>query len=153
MSPPFDFTVTRNAYGLHTFFLVGQSLDGLSVLLLVFSNDLPDSDAVFGGGSDEVALGVEGEGVDHTSCVVLEGRLLQIGDVPEVELLVLATGGDVLTDWVDGDGVNLSLVRLELVTNCLVGVPNLEPAVPAHRDQVGVQGSEDGGVAELADPV
>ena len=58
-------------------------------------------------------------------------RFLQVGDVPEVESLVLASGGQILGVGGNRHGVDLVHVGLEGVPDLEVGVPDFESAVPA----------------------
>lgn len=124
---------------------------------LLISIDLPDSDLVLSGGSDPVHFGVEGNLVNGGASVILIHWFLQVGDVPDVEFLVLSSGDDQFTVGGDSEGINVSFVRLELVPDGIIDVPDLEPAVPAHASEKWLNSNTlaliDGAESNLRDPV
>jgi hypothetical protein len=125
---------------------------------LLVSVNLPDSDFVLSGSGDPVHLGVEGDLVDGGASFVFIDGLLEVGDVPNVELLVLAAGHDVPTTvGGDGDGVDVAFVGFELEPDGVVDVPDFEPAVPADADEIGLDSDAlafiDGAEPDLGDPI
>lgn len=140
--------------GLLLFLGQGQ----VSVRLVIVTHQVPDGDTVVGGNAHPLQFLVEEDLVDLALRINGSDGLLEVGDVPEVEGLVLASGGQVLGVGGDGHGVDLSLVGLEGVSNLEIGVPDLESSVPSDRGEVGVEGAlglalQVGRVSDLADPV
>jgi len=81
----------------------------------------------------------------------LSGFLGKVSEIPDLDAVLLASGGDVGTHWSNGEGVDVGFVGLEAVLDEEVGVPDLKSAVPASG------GEEwsllDWGVSDGADPV
>jgi len=130
----------------------------VSVRLVFVAHQIPDLHTVLSGNADPLQLVVEEDLVNFTLSVDGTDGFLQVGHIPEVEDLVLTTSGQVFGVGGDGDGVDLTIMGLEGVSDLEVGVPDLETSVPADRGEVGVEGAlglslQLGRVADLADPV
>lgn len=131
--------VTLNGFGF-------EDSEGLvGVLIGGDGLDVPDLDALVGTGGDPLETRVECDGVDGGSSIELLVVGGQVGDVPNAELLVLASSSDVLGVGGDGACIDVAVVGLEreLVTEVLV--PDLEVSVPANRNDVGRDSSLAGG--------
>lgn len=133
----------------------GSLLEGLSLDvgdgLLAGVDEIPDLDSVLSSDGDPLHLGVEGDGVDDSSGLVESGVVREIRDGPDLELLVSSSGGDVGGEGGDAEGVDVSVVSLEGVSDLELGVPDLESSVPTGGGEEGVLAGRR--VSEAADPV
>jgi len=68
--------------------------------------------------------------VDFTLSVDASDWFFKISDVPEVQHFVLSSGGQIFGIWGDCDGVDLSIVWFEGVSDLEVGVPDLQLSIP-----------------------
>lgn len=122
---------------------------GEEVLLL--SGQIPDLDTSVGGGSQPLVLGVEREGVDLGFALELGLWRLQVEVVPDLDDLVLTTGGDVHAVSGDVQSVDDGLVGLDGSNDSEDAVPDLEFAVPTDGSIVlGLGGL---GESDSGDPV
>lgn len=69
---------------------------------LGLSHEVEDLDTLVGTDGNPLELGVESDLVDGGTSVEFSLRIGEVEDIPDQELLILTTGGDVLT--VGGDG-------------------------------------------------
>lgn len=130
----------------------------VSVGLVFIAHQVPDLHSVLGGHANPLQLVVEKDLVDFALGVNGADGFLEVSHVPEFEDLVLAAGGQVLGVGGDGDGVDLTVMGLEGVSDLEVSVPDLESSVPAHGGEVGVEGAlglslQLGRVSHLGHPV
>ena len=113
----------------------------VSIRLVFVAHQVPDLHSVLGGHTNPLQLVVEKDLVHFALGVNGADGFLQVSHIPEVKDLVLATSGQVLGVGGDGDGVDLTIVGLEGVSDLEVGIPNLESSVPSDRGEVGVEGA------------
>lgn len=114
-------------------------------------HDVPDLDVLLSGGSDELVLEVESQGVDLTLGLVLNVRLAQVVVVPNLDAVVLSTGDDVLAVEGESQGVDVVLVGSDGGDALEVSGPDLESAVSADGSVVLVLLG--GRVSDLGDPL
>ena len=134
----------------------GAALEGVELLGAEGVDDdlgleVPDLDALVGGGAEPVAVGGEDEGVDGVGGVEAVEALALV-EVPENGGAVLAAGGAEGAVGGDADGVEVAGVADEVVAELAVGeVPDLDEAVPAGGDDEGdgLAGAE----ADAGDPL
>ena len=130
----------------------------ISVRLVFVTHQVPDLHSVLGGHADPLQLVVEQDLVDFSLGVNGADGFLQVSHIPEVQNLILATSGQVLGVGGDGDGVDLTVVGLESVSDLEVDVPDLETTIPSDGGEVGVEGAlglslQLRGVSHLGNPV
>jgi len=142
------------------------SLGGLLLLsqgqvgvgLVVVGHQVPDGHAVVGGHAHPLQLLVEQDLVDLALRVDGSDGLFQIGNIPEHKILILASSGQILGVRTDSHGVDLTVMRLESVSDLKIGIPDLESPVPPDRGEIGVEVAlgltlQLGGVSDLTDPI
>jgi len=114
-------------------FLIGWNGFWLDVQkwLTLLVHDVPDLDALVGGGGDELVLEVESEGVNLGLGLVFNVWLAQIIVVPNLEAVVLTTGDDVLSVEGEGQSVDVVVVGLDGGVALEVTGPDLKSAVSA----------------------
>jgi len=95
------------------------------------TSKIEDLNSGFGGSGNPLHLWVECNLVDGGAGLELSGFLGKISQVPNLDAVFFACGGDVSTHWSNGEGVDVGFVSLEAVLDEEVGVPDLESAVPA----------------------
>jgi hypothetical protein len=132
--------------------------DGFVVVLVRL--DIPDFNSVFSTGSDPLESWVESNRVNGASSVQLKVGGGEIGDVPDVEVLVLSSSGNVLGVGGDSASVDVSFVSLEREFVSEVGVPDFQESIPSNGGDVRLNGGFSGsrgfrsrGVSDAADPV
>lgn len=128
-----------------------QNAEGLLVFLIL--RNLPDSDFVFSGSSDPRLVLMEGDLIDGTTSFEFVLGFLEVGDVPNVDLLVLSSGDDQFSIRGNGNSVNVAFVCLECKSEGVVKIPDLEPSVPSNGNEVGLDTLVDGGESDHTDPV
>lgn len=112
---------------------------------------IPDLDALGGGGAQPVSVGGEHEGVDDVTSLK-NVQALALGQVPKHGGTVLATGSAQRAIGGDGHGVQVASVALEVGAESAVGQrPDLDQLVPAGRHDDG--GSLGRGEAHAGDPL
>ena len=122
----------------------GQASDGrdLSVLWRIRSEgvddnlgfQVPDLDGIFGGGAQPVSVGAEDQSVDDVAGIQAVESLSFV-EVPEHGSVVLSSGSGQRTIGTDTDGVQVSSVSDEVVSELAVGqVPDLDKLVPSATD-------------------
>jgi len=128
----------------------------VGVRLVEFANNLlgfeiPDLDGVLGTSAEPVGGGGEAEGVDDGSSFQ-RVQVLALVEIPEHGSVVLTTRGTERSVRRNGDGVDVSLVSLEVGGQLAGGqVPDLNLLIPTRRHDDGAAG--DGREANTADPV
>lgn len=128
--------------------LQGGLGDQLGDDLLVLQ--IPDADAIVGGGAQPVVVGGEGQLVDGDGAVQLV-QVLGAGDVPQLGLAVLAGGGTQGAIGGDGNGVDGTGVALQGLNAAeLSQGPDLDVTVGTTGDDQG--GGQSGGEADAVDP-
>jgi len=117
-------------FGLFSFGNFGLKVGNGFVVILV-RLDIPNLNTVFSSCSDPLESGVEGDGVNGASGVDLKVGGGKIGDVPNIEILVFSSSGNV--SWVGGDGtgVDVTFMSLEREFVSEVGVPDLQVSIPS----------------------
>lgn len=113
---------------------------------------------MFSGDTDPLHFRVEKNLVNFSLSIDRSDRFFKISDIPEVEDFVLTTSGQIFGVGGNGDSVNLSVMRLESVSNLEIGVPNFESSVPSDRGEIGFEGRLGGGlqlrrISNLRNPV
>ena len=98
--------------------------------------EIPDENATVSGGGEPLVGWVELESVDLSLGLELDGGLLEVVDVPDIDEAVFASGGDVLASWCDGQCVDGTLVSSEGVLDLEVLAPDLEESVPTDSGEV-----------------
>ena len=113
--------------------------------------EVPDLNAVVGGGTEPVVLGGERQGVDGGASGQ-RVQVLALIDVPEHGSSVLATRGDEGTIRGDGQSVDDSVVADKVGSQLAVGqVPHLDDSVPTSRHDQGLLSG--GRETDARDPV
>ena len=113
--------------------------------------EVPDLDRVFGGGTQPVSVGAEDESVDDGSGIEAVESLALV-EVPKHGGVVLTSGGGEGTVGTDADGVEVSGVSDEVVSELAVGeVPDLDELVPSAANNEGY--GLNGGESNTRDPV
>jgi hypothetical protein len=130
----------------------------VSVRLIFVTHQVPDLHSVLGGHTNPLQLVVEKDLVHFALGINGADGFLEVSHIPEVKDLILATSGQVLGVGGDSDGVDLTIMGLEGVSDLEISVPDLESSVPAHRGEVGVEGAlglglQLGGISHLRHPV
>jgi len=139
----------------HLLFLVESQV---SIGLIFITHQIPNLHSVLGGHTDPLELVVEQDLVDFALSINGADGFLEVCHIPEVKDFVLTSSGQVFGIGGNGNGVNLSIMRLESVSNLEVDVPDLQAAIPAHRGEVGVEngfglGLQLGRISHLANPI
>lgn len=122
-------------------------------------HEVEDLDTLIGTDGDPLELGVESDLVDGGTSVEFSGGESKVEDIPDEELFVLTTGGEVLTVGGDGQVVDVGFVGLEGVSDLEVSVPDLQSTIPTDGGEVGSEGLDlvgslhDGGVSNARNPV
>jgi len=122
------------------------------------AHEIPDFNSVFGGATNPLIFGVESDLVDGSAGLDGSDGFLEVGDIPDLEVLVFSSGGQVLSVGGDGNTVDLAFVRLEAVSDLEVGVPDLEFSVPSYGGEVRLEGNlalllELGRVSDAGNPI
>lgn len=96
--------------------------------------------------------------VDLSLSINWSDGFFEVSDIPEVEEFVFTTSGQVFGVGGNGNGVDLSVVGLEGVSDLEVGVPDFESSVPTDWGEVGLEvggglGLQLRRVSDLGDPV
>ena len=95
---------------------------------------VPDLDGIFGGGAQPVSVGGEDQSVDDVSGIEAV-KSLALVEVPKHGGVVLTSRGGKGTIRTDADGVQVSGVSDEVVSELAVGqVPDLDKLVPSATD-------------------
>lgn len=136
-----------------SFGFTGQIGDGFFAV----ASQVPDSDSVFGGGGDPLEFRVELNLVDGGSSFDGSDGFSEVGDVPDVQLLVSSSSGKIFGVRGDGYGVDRSFMGFEGCSDLEVGVPNLESSVPTGGGEVWVEdsfglGLKEGTVSNAGNP-
>ena len=97
---------------------------------------IPDLDSSVSTSSQPLIGWVEFEIVDLRLGLECDGWLLEVIDIPYEDGLVFSAGGDVLSGWCDGQGVDSSIMSFEGELNLEVLVPDLKESVPAYSSEV-----------------
>jgi len=90
-----------------------------------------DLETVVVSDGNPLEFGVEGDHVDGGTNIEFTSWGGEIVDVPDLDVAVLATGGEVSTVWCDGEGIDEGIVGLNGEFDLEVGGPDLEETVPA----------------------
>jgi len=144
-------TGVRVGSELRFLLLLGLLDDQLSDGILVGVKQVEDVDTVLTSGGNPLDGGVESDLVDGRTGVQDVVLFLQVRDVPDLEVVLLTTSGDVVTLGGDVDGVDVVLMCLEGVLDQEVGLPDLQSTVPTGGGEVRVL--LDGGVLDARDPI
>jgi len=64
----------------------------------------------------------------------------EVGNIPDVQLFVTSSSGEVLAVGGDCDGVDRSVVGFEGGSDLEIGVPDFESSIPTGRGEVGLEG-------------
>ncbi len=115
------------------------------------TSNVPNADGLLGGGGNPLEFGVEGDVVDDGITLVDLESLVEVVDLPQLDSLVLASGGDEETGRVDGQSVDGSVVSLDAALELEKFSPDLQTSVPADRGEELVLGG--GGVSDAGNPV
>jgi hypothetical protein len=124
-----DLTIDGNIDGLVD---SGERLFGLKVV-----THGPDSDFIFSCNGNPRKEWVEGNLIDGGSSFILIFGLLEISDVPNIDLLVFTSGGDEVTvERRNSNSIDVVFMGFEGEPGSVVQVPDLKPSVPTNSDEV-----------------
>jgi hypothetical protein len=112
--------------------LMLETLEWFEVLVL----EVPDEDSPVSGSGQPLVFWVELEIVDLRLGLVDNRGLLEGVDVPDFDLVVFSTGGDVLSSWGNREGVDGLVMSFKGVFDLEVLVPDLEISIPTSSSEV-----------------
>jgi hypothetical protein len=75
---------------------------------------------------------VEKNLVDFTLSFNSSNGFFKISNIPEVQNFVLTTSGQIFGVGGNSNSVDLSVVRLESVSNLEIGIPDFKSSIPAN---------------------
>jgi len=132
-------------------FFLGLLNDQFSDRIIGFSVQIENVDTIFASSSNPLLSRVEGDLVDWGTGVKDSVFFIQIISVPDLEDVFFTSGGNIVAQRSNGEGVNVFLMSLEGVLDQEVGLPDLKSSVPTASGEVGVLGN--GGVSDAGDPI
>lgn len=77
--------------------------------------------------------------IDFTLSFNSSNGFFKISDIPEVQNFVLATSGQIFGVGGNSNSVDLSIVRLEGVSNLEIGIPDFKSSIPTNWSKVGFE--------------
>lgn len=104
----------------------------ISIRLIFVTHQVPDLHTVLSSHAHPLQLVVEKDLVHFSLSVNRANGLLEVSHIPEVENLVLASGGQIFGIGGNSNGVDLTVMGLEGVSDLEVDVPDLKAAIPSH---------------------
>jgi len=70
--------------------------------------------------------------IDFTLGINRSDGFFKISDIPEVQGFVLTTSGQVFGVGGNGNSIDLTIVRLESVSDLEIGIPDLKSSIPTN---------------------
>jgi len=83
--------------------------------------------------------------VDNRSSFDGSDGVSEVGDIPDVEILVSSSGGKIFGVGGDGNSVDSSVMGFEVSSDLEVGVPDFESTIPTDRSEIGFESNFTGG--------